>query len=68
MTKYVSAAVLAALLTAGSVVVAEAAQAPAKARSAASIECSKQADAKGLHGKVRKKFRSKCLKDMKKAA
>ena len=29
---------------------------------AASIECSKQADAKGLHGKERKKFRSDCKK------
>lgn len=28
--------------------------------SAASIECSKEADAKGLHGKERKKFRSEC--------
>jgi hypothetical protein len=34
-------------------------------RSAASLECSKQADAKGLHGKARKSFRSKCLKSMK---
>ena len=32
--------------------------------SAASIECSKQADAKGLHGKPRKKFRSECKKDL----
>jgi hypothetical protein len=31
-------------------------------RSAKSIECSKQADAKGLHGKERKKFRSQCKK------
>ena len=31
-------------------------------RSAKSIECSKQADAKGLHGKERKKFRSECKK------
>ncbi|NGX95757.1 MAG: phosphate starvation-inducible protein PsiF [Candidatus Afipia apatlaquensis] len=31
-------------------------------RSAASLECSKQADAKGLHGKERKKFRSECKK------
>ena len=31
-----------------------------KPRSAASIECSKEADAKGLHGKERKKFRSDC--------
>jgi predicted outer membrane protein len=30
------------------------------ARSAKSLECSKQADAKGLHGKERKKFRSEC--------
>ena len=30
--------------------------------SAASLECSKQADAKGLHGKERKKFRSECKK------
>jgi invasion protein IalB len=36
-----------------------------KPRSAASIECSKQADAKGLHGKERKKFRSECLKEAK---
>jgi hypothetical protein len=28
--------------------------------SAASMECSKEADAKGLHGKERKKFRSEC--------
>jgi hypothetical protein len=37
-----------------------------KPRSAASIECSKQADEKGLHGKSRRHFRSKCIKDMKK--
>ena len=30
------------------------------AHSAASIDCSKQADAKGLHGKAREKFRSSC--------
>ena len=29
---------------------------------AASLECSKEADAKGLHGKERKKFRSDCKK------
>jgi hypothetical protein len=40
-----------------------AAAAKAKApRSAKSIECSKEADAKGLHGKERQKFRSKCKK------
>jgi hypothetical protein len=34
-----------------------------KPRSAVSIDCSKQADAKGLHGKERHKFRSKCTRD-----
>jgi hypothetical protein len=34
--------------------------APAKPRSALSLECSKKADAQGLHGKARKKFRSEC--------
>jgi psiF repeat len=33
-----------------------------KARSAASMECSKEADAKGLHGKERKKFRKDCVR------
>jgi hypothetical protein len=36
-------------------------------RTAASLECSKQADAKGLHGKERKKFRSECKKNAGKA-
>jgi hypothetical protein len=27
------------------------------------VECSKEADAKGLHGKERKKFRSECKKN-----
>jgi len=35
---------------------------PAAPRSAKSIECSKLADAKGLHGKPRKVFRAKCKK------
>jgi hypothetical protein len=30
-----------------------------------SIECSKQADAKGLHGAERKKFRAECKKELK---
>jgi hypothetical protein len=68
MWKLAAALSLAALLTSGSVAVAQMKEkAPANPRSAASIECSKQADAKGLHGKVRKKFRSKCMRDMKKA-
>jgi phosphate-selective porin len=33
-----------------------------KPRTSASLECSKEADAKGLHGKERKKFRSECRK------
>jgi hypothetical protein len=36
-----------------------------KPRSAESLECSSQADAKGLHGKARKKFRSECMKEAK---
>jgi psiF repeat len=36
---------------------------PAKPRTAQSIECSKQADAKALHGKERKAFRAKCKKE-----
>jgi len=39
-----------------------------KARSAASIECSKQADEKGLKGKERKKFRRDCIKSAKAGA
>ena len=38
------------------------------ARSAASLECSRQAQEQGLHGKARKKFRKKCMKDMKNKA
>jgi hypothetical protein len=36
--------------------------ATAKPRTEVSLECSKQADAKGLHGKERKTFRSTCKK------
>ncbi|HVX79061.1 MAG TPA: PsiF family protein [Bradyrhizobium sp.] len=36
-----------------------------KPRSAASLECSKEADAKGLHGKARKKFRKDCVRAQK---
>ncbi len=32
------------------------------AQSAQSLECSKKADAQGLHGKKRKKFREECKK------
>jgi phosphate-selective porin len=40
------------------------AKATDKPRSAESLECSKQADAKGLHGKERKTFRANCKKEM----
>jgi hypothetical protein len=43
---------------------AQAAKAP---RTAASLQCSQQADAKGLHGTARKHFRSRCMRDMAKA-
>jgi hypothetical protein len=39
-----------------------------KAHSAESMECSKQASEKGLHGKARKHFRSKCMKELRKQA
>jgi psiF repeat len=39
-----------------------------KPRSAASLECSKEADAKGVHGKERKKMMSECKKAAKDAA
>ena len=38
-----------------------------KQRSSESMECSKEADAKGLKGKERKKFRRECIKDAKKS-
>jgi hypothetical protein len=37
----------------------------ASTRSAASLECSKEADGKSLHGKERKTFMSQCKKDAK---
>lgn len=39
-----------------------------KARSPESLECSKQADEKGLKGKERKKFRKDCIKSAKAGA
>ena len=35
----------------------------AKPRTAASLECSKEADTKAVHGKERKAFRSDCRKN-----
>jgi hypothetical protein len=50
-----------ALLSAGAAQ-AQTAKKPPAPRTAKSIECSKQADAKGLHGKERRKFRAQCRK------
>lgn len=66
LTALVSAGV--AVLFAANVAFAETAAAPAPApadaaaKAAKSKECSKEADAKGLHGKARKKFREACKK------
>ena len=63
-----AAAAFASLLLMGSAFAqtpAPAAKSDTKApmvHTAASLECSKEADAKGLHGKERKKFRSECKK------
>jgi hypothetical protein len=66
MHKLLIVGVLATSLCGGTTL-AQTTKAPAKPRTAESIECSKQADAKGLHGKERKKFRAKCKKDLLKA-
>jgi psiF repeat len=59
-TRLIVAAVAATfVMSAGAAIAAE------KPRSPESIACSKQADAKGLHGKERKKFREHCKHEMK---
>lgn len=72
ITSRLLATVAVSLMFAGSAMAQTTAPAPApaskmapakkmeKPHSAASVECSKEADAKGLHGKARKKFRSEC--------
>jgi invasion protein IalB len=64
------ATAIASLFLVGSAFAQTPASAPAAAKpktpvvhSAASLECSKEADAKGLHGKERKKFRAQCKKN-----
>jgi hypothetical protein len=47
---------------------APAAKKAQKPRTAASLECSKEADTKGVHGKERKKFMSDCKKAAKDSA
>lgn len=58
--------IIACILLAAAPIGAAQAQGQPQERSAASIECSRQATEKGLHGKARKHFRSKCLKAAKK--
>ena len=68
ITSLAAAAALAAFLAGGAAFADDAAPAakPAstsiKPPSAKSIECSKQADARQLHGTARKKFHADCLK------
>ena len=76
LSSRVAATAVASLLLMSSAFAQTAAPAPAATpakkppvvHSAASLECSKEADAKGLHGKERKKFRSECKKDAKAGA
>ncbi len=78
LTTRLAIAAFASLLLAGPVLAQSTTTAPAKtetpasdkaapvekkARSAASLECSKEADEKGLKGKERRKFRSACKKE-----
>jgi hypothetical protein len=56
------------LLAAGGTAFAQQQPRVTKSRSTGSMECSKQADEKGLHGKARRHFRSKCMKDLRKQA
>jgi len=64
ISTFVSAIALGAFVATSAFALDAAAPAPADAaaKAAKSAECSKQADAKGLHGKDRKKFREECKK------
>jgi hypothetical protein len=77
LSSRVAATAIASLFLMGSAFAetpAPAAAAPAatakseKPRSAASLECSKEADTQGIHGKKRHKFMSKCKHDAKAGA
>ncbi|MBN9603864.1 MAG: phosphate starvation-inducible protein PsiF [Afipia felis] len=69
LTRAIGTAFVVSLLAGPALAQAPTSPAPAaktkaeKPRSAVSLDCSKQADAKGLHGKERHKFRSKCKHD-----
>lgn len=56
---------LAAVAIAATPTASFAATSKSKTKTPESIECSKQADAKSLHGKERKKFRAQCKKELK---
>jgi psiF repeat len=62
-----SAAALAVSFTAALAQDTGKAKAKNQPRTAVSLECSKQADAKGLHGKERQKFRNRCKREGAKA-
>jgi hypothetical protein len=61
LTALISAAALCALFAGAASAATDTPMTAAAPRSAASVECSKEADAKSLHGAERKKFRSECL-------
>jgi hypothetical protein len=62
MRKVIATVCMGLLLGIGAANAAEKKKSEAKPRTAKSIECSKQADAKGLKGKDRRAFRAKCKK------
>ena len=64
--KLVAAAAAAMMIIGSGVASAKDAKKPATpvVHSPESLQCSKDADAKGLHGKDRKKFRAECKKNL----
>jgi hypothetical protein len=64
--KTVAAAAAAMMVVGAGAAFADTAKTAAKpvVHSPESIQCSKEADAKGLHGKDRKKFRAHCKKEL----
>ena len=61
----VSRSVTALLIVSAAALAGASAASAAVTRTPQSIECSKQADAKGLHGKQREAFRSECKRQAK---
>lgn len=67
ITSFVSAVALGLLVSGGALALDaaspdDAAKPDAAAMAAKSQQCSKEADAKGLHGPARRKFRAECKK------